>query len=49
MLADKLQQGQILLLENLRYHAEEEANDEQFAKKIVESTSAQVFIQDGLE
>ncbi len=31
-----LQEGQILLLENLRLHAEEEANDEGFAKQLAE-------------
>jgi len=29
-----LQPGQVLLLENLRFHAEEEANDEGFARKL---------------
>jgi len=33
-LADRLGPGQVLLLENLRYHPEEEANDEEFAKKL---------------
>src|SRR3954451_14517407 len=31
-MAGKLERGQTLLLENLRFHAEEEKNDEQFAK-----------------
>jgi phosphoglycerate kinase len=30
----KLEKGQTLLLENLRFHAEEEANDEKFAKQL---------------
>src|SRR5438067_13888934 len=30
----KLEKGQALLLENLRFHAEEEANDEVFARKL---------------
>jgi phosphoglycerate kinase len=30
----KLEKGQALLLENLRFHAEEEANDEQFSKQL---------------
>jgi phosphoglycerate kinase len=30
----KLEKGQALLLENLRFHAEEEANDENFAKQL---------------
>lgn len=32
--AQNLKPGQILLLENLRFHNEEEANDEQFAKQL---------------
>jgi len=45
--AGELQQGQILLLENVRYHPEEEANDEGFARAIVEATGAEIFVQDG--
>jgi phosphoglycerate kinase len=33
-LANKLERGQILLLENLRFHKEEEANDEAFARSL---------------
>ena len=33
-IAGKLEKGQTLLLENLRFHAEEEANDEQFSKQL---------------
>ncbi len=33
-MASKLEKGQALLLENLRFHAEEEANDEHFAKQL---------------
>ncbi len=33
-MAEKLEKGQTLLLENLRFHAEEEANDEKFAKQL---------------
>jgi len=32
--AGKLEKGQTLLLENLRFHAEEEANDEHFSKQL---------------
>ncbi|MBZ5680731.1 MAG: phosphoglycerate kinase [Acidobacteriia bacterium] len=32
--ATQLEKGQTLLLENLRFHAEEEANDEKFAKQL---------------
>lgn len=43
--ASKLPQGQVLLLENLRFHAEEEANDDGFAQKL--AALAEVFVQDG--
>jgi phosphoglycerate kinase len=43
--AHELQSGQILLLENLRYHAEEEANDDEFAKRL--ASLGEVFVQDG--
>jgi 3-phosphoglycerate kinase len=39
-----LQAGQVLLLENTRYHAEEEANDSAFAKDL--AGSAQIFVND---
>lgn len=39
-----LQAGQVLLLENLRLHAEEEKNDESFAKKLAEL--ADVYVND---
>ncbi|HUO27066.1 MAG TPA: phosphoglycerate kinase [Candidatus Aquilonibacter sp.] len=32
--SNQLEKGQTLLLENLRFHAEEEANDEKFAKQL---------------
>ena len=40
-----LQPGHVLLLENLRFHPEEEQNDEQFAGKL--ASLAEVFVQDG--
>lgn len=43
--AQALQPGQVLLLENLRYHDEEEKNDDEFAKKL--AGLAEVFVQDG--
>lgn len=43
--ARSLKPGQVLLLENLRFHAEEEANDEGFAKQL--ASLADVFVQDG--
>lgn len=39
-----LQSGQVLLLENTRYHAEEEANDPAFAKNL--AGLAQIFVND---
>jgi phosphoglycerate kinase len=39
--------GSVILLENLRYYAEEEANDDAFAKNIAKSTGARYFVQDG--
>jgi len=45
--ADKLKAGQVLLLENVRFHPEEKADDARFAKAIVEATGSQVFVQDG--
>jgi len=43
--AGQLQPGQILLLENLRFHPEEEANDDGFAAQL--AGLADVFVQDG--
>lgn len=43
--AANLQVGQVLLLENLRFHAEEEANDDAFAKQL--ASLADIFVQDG--
>ena len=37
----------VILLENLRYYTEEEANDEKFAENIAKSTGARYFVQDG--
>lgn len=37
----------IVLLENLRFHPEEEANDEKFARSLAHDSSAEYFIQDG--
>ncbi|MEX1995649.1 MAG: phosphoglycerate kinase [Candidatus Saccharimonadales bacterium] len=45
--AEGLPRGGILLLENVRFHPEEEKNDEDFAKAIIEAASAEVFVQDG--
>lgn len=40
-----LQPGQVVLLENLRFHSEEEANDDAFAAQL--AGLADVFVQDG--
>lgn len=42
---NRLEPGQLLLLENLRYHKGEEANDDEFAKKL--GAGCEVFVQDG--
>ncbi|MCL2126493.1 MAG: phosphoglycerate kinase [Oscillospiraceae bacterium] len=43
-LADELQPGEVMLLENTRFHKEEEKNDPEFAKKLAEM--ADVFVSD---
>lgn len=42
--AKALQEGKILLLENLRFHAEEEKNDSEFAKQL--ASNAEIYIND---
>src|SRR5258707_10223927 len=42
--ATQLEKGQTLLLENLRFHAEEEANDEKFARQL--ANLAQYYVND---
>jgi 3-phosphoglycerate kinase len=37
----------IVMLENVRFHPEEEENDADFAKGIIASTGVEVFVQDG--
>jgi phosphoglycerate kinase len=43
-MAQKLERGQTLLLENLRFHPEEEANDENFSRKL--AALADVYVND---
>jgi phosphoglycerate kinase len=43
-LSRQLESGQVLLLENLRYHAEEEANDPAFSKAL--ASLADVYVND---
>ncbi|HEY5806138.1 MAG TPA: phosphoglycerate kinase [Candidatus Saccharimonadales bacterium] len=43
--ASELQSGRVLLLENLRFHPEEEANDDGFAAELAKN--GEIFVQDG--
>lgn len=43
--AKSLEPGHVLLLENLRFHPEEETNDDAFAKQL--ASLADIFVQDG--
>ena len=43
--ASKIKNGEVLLLENLRFHKEEEDDDDTFAKQLAEM--ADIFVQDG--
>ena len=43
----RMKDGAILMLENLRFSPAEEENSEEFAKSIVAVTGAQLFVQDG--
>lgn len=43
----KARKGSVILLENLRFHAEEEANDRQFAARLAADSHASYFVQDG--
>ena len=44
MIVENLKTGEVLLLENLRFHPEEEANDAEFAKSL--ASYAQVYVND---
>jgi phosphoglycerate kinase len=44
--AEALGNGGVMLLENVRFHPEEEKNDPAFARKLVEDTRASVFVND---
>lgn len=39
--------GDVVLLENLRFHPEEKKNDKDFAQSLAKDSNAEVFIQDG--
>src|ERR1700749_4485357 len=43
-LARQLESGQVLLLENLRFHPEEEANDPEFSKKL--ASLCELYVND---
>src|SRR5258706_12797888 len=43
-MAERLEQGQSLLLENLRFHPEEEANDEKFSRQLAKL--ADLYVND---
>lgn len=43
-LADELQDGDVMLLENVRFHKEEEKNDPEFAKQL--ASLAEIFVND---
>jgi phosphoglycerate kinase len=45
-LANALGDGDVLLLENVRFHAEEEKNDPAFAKQLVADSGATLFVND---
>ena len=44
--AEALKDGGVLLLENVRFHPEEEKNDPAFARRLVEDTRSTVFVND---
>lgn len=43
----EVKNGEVVLLENLRFHKEEEENDAEFAKKLKQASNANYFVQDG--
>ncbi len=43
-LASELKEGEVMLLENVRFHKEEEENDEEFAKEL--ASLAEIFVLD---
>ncbi|MBS1903012.1 MAG: phosphoglycerate kinase [Bacteroidetes bacterium] len=43
-LANELNDGEVLLLENLRFHAEEEQNDSEFSKRL--ASLAEIYVND---
>jgi phosphoglycerate kinase len=45
-MAGELEDGGVLLLENVRFHPEEEKNDDAFARQLVADSGATVFVND---
>jgi phosphoglycerate kinase len=45
-MAGELGEGGVLLLENVRFHPEEEKNDDAFARRLVTDSGATVFVND---
>jgi phosphoglycerate kinase len=45
-MAEALQPGGVLMLENVRFHKEEEANDPAFARQLIADAGATVFVND---
>jgi 3-phosphoglycerate kinase len=45
--AHSLGEHEVLLMENVRFHPEEEKNDPAFAQALVDASGAEVFVQDG--
>ena len=43
----KAKPGDVILLENVRFHAGDDENDPKFAKQLVDSSQAKYFVQDG--
>ena len=43
-LTDNVEEGEIVLLENVRFHSEEEKNDPEFSKKL--ASFAEIYVND---
>ena len=46
MTTNKMACGDVVMLENLRFHPEEEKNDRKFAQELAKSSNADLFVQD---
>lgn len=45
-ITSNMKSGQITMLENVRFYSEEETNDPEFAKRMVQDSNAEIFVQD---